>query len=485
MKKVTFTNATYRECSIAEHNDNYLISALPKRFSQKQFKSLMVQNLPKPDLELEVSDKITSILKMKKRVFIPTREHLNIYECLFSLMELGYDCRNPTDPSVIEWTADIADPDIPLPEIDEDSDTISDGMTILGKTGLGKSRSVERVLTTCFPQVILHNNKDFDDLQITYLKVDMPHDGSRGGLCKAILRAFDDVLKDFVDESYYEKYAKPHKARQASIPDMIDGIHTLMRIYHVGLLVVDELQNLLVEGLNNRNKTLQFFDSLSNNAEVPVLRIGTSDALNLFRKNHRHVRRAGFTVEVQPMDISSRYWNDLIDELFKYQMSSKVIELTDDTRAYLYELTQGYPYALIALWQQIQIYAVKFENTKVCLDHKKIKEIWKTKFPLLCRVFNAIKNGRTGQLDDILDAQHFIEIGNIDQAIKYINRAIRNSRLTGVAAQEIDEGLDVMLEGEELNPKQIEKLAKAKQQLQSQIGNIKKGQTYEAEQVTK
>jgi DNA-binding ferritin-like protein (Dps family) len=479
MKKVTFTKARYRQCSKLEHNANYLISSLPEKLSQRQFKHRIALYLPEPNLSLNKPDKIDSILKIKRDLFIPTRQHLDFYDYIYSLMLLGYDSRNPLEATVIEWTYDIADVDIPL-DVPNEPDTTSDGTTIIGKTGLGKSRAIDRILHSCFPQVILHQKTEFEEIQVTYLKVDMPHDGSRGGLCKAILQALDNVLKEFVTERYYDIYVKPDRAREPSIPSMERGIHMLLRKFHVGLLVIDELQNLLVEGLINRNKTLQFFDSLSNQAEVPVIRIGTSDALNLFRRKHRHIRRAGCaTIEVQPMDFTNKYWQEITDQLFSYQFTEKKLVKTESIVELFYDLTRGYPYALISLWQQIQIHAINFENTKSELTEGKIREIWKTKFPLLCRVFNAIKNGQTGRLDDILDAQHFIEIGNIDQAIKHINHAIKHSKITGVAAKDIAEGIDTMVEGEELSPKQKEKLEKVKNKLCENIGTIKLGQTYE------
>ena len=476
--KTTFKKAKYRQCTIPVHNDNYLITALPEKFTQKQLKNCLSLNLQAPIMAMSKDDKVSSIRQVKKKLFIPNREHIKLYEYLYGLITLGYENRNPIEPSVIEWTFDIADPDIPL-NIENDSDTISEGSTMIGKTGLGKSTIMNRILFTCFPTIITHHEDDFDDIQIVYLKIDMPHDGSRGGICKAIFKAFDKTLKKFEDNNYYKMYASPEKSRSPSIDVMEENIHILLRKYHVGILVIDELQNLLVEGKINRNKTLQFFDSLVNNAEVPVVRIGTSDSLNLFNKNHRHIRRAGPSVfEAKPYAKDDKYWGNIIDELIKYQFAPKPLIRTEAIDNLLYDLTRGYPYALIALWQQIQIYIVTIAKNDKPITESKIRNIWKQKFPLVSRVFKAITNNRTGKLDDMLDAQHFLEVGNIEQALKHIEHALNHSDLKGPAAQAVSSAL-TDIEKDVHSPEQIEKIKSIRAKADKRIGNIKAGQTYE------
>lgn len=226
---------------------------------------------------------------------------------------------------------------------------------------------------------------------------------------------------------------------------------------------------------------LNFLSTLTNCSHVPIVRVGTSDALHLFKVKKTNIRRKGSTFELLPYQENNKYWQQILDALFDFQFALKPLPDTTENRTFLYELTQGYPYALLALWRELQIDAVKAGVKQKEFTHKKIDEVWRKRFPLLRTVFRAIKHHRTGSLNDLLDAQHFLDTGYFDQAIKHLRQLAQDPAVKGRSAEEIASSIDVMLDEVDLDAKQLEKVEKVKLKLKDKVGKLKSGQTYEGE----
>lgn len=475
--KPTYQSAVYRDDVLEEHRDNPLITGLPRRFEPTKAHRRLKAIPTLPAQKLSSANKIELLMGLEKRITIPTAHHLDLYQHLYARIVAGYESRNPVLPQVIEWILDAAE-DEPVFELDDEDDPTSTGTGIIGKTGLGKSTTTLGVLRRLIPQCILHTKENFQDLQITYLVIDMPHDGAIESLCQNFFRAIDSALElTDKEESYFAHYS----TKKVKPNLMLQKIHFLCRKYHLGLLVIDELQNLLVQSPNRRQLMLNFLSTLTNYSHVPIVRIGTSDALHLFKVKKTNIRRKGATFELLPYAEKNKYWQQILDALFSFQLAPLPLPDTAGNRTYLYDLTQGYPYALLALWREIQIDAVKAGAKQKAITHKKIDEIWGKRFPLLRTVFRAIKHHRTGSLNDLLDAQHFLDTGYFDQAIKHLRHLAQDPNIKGRSAEEIADSIDVMMDEVDLDAKQQEKIAKVKQKLSEKIGKIKAGQTYGAE----
>ena len=59
--------------------------------------------------------------------------------------------------------------------------TSSSSFTLMGFSGIGKSTAIEKILLL-YPQVLLHENP-VNRLQVVWLKLNCPHDGSLKTLC--------------------------------------------------------------------------------------------------------------------------------------------------------------------------------------------------------------------------------------------------------------------------------------------------------------
>lgn len=468
---------TYRTDVLEAHRNNPLITGFPGQFEPSEVHSRLKKIPTIPENELTSSNKLELLMGLEKRIRIPTFHHLDLYQHIHARIVSGYESRNPILPEIIEWTLDAADDD-PIFDLDDEEDSTSTGTVVIGKTGLGKTATTISVFRRLFPQCIPHTKEYFQDIQITYLIFDMPHNGTTRSLCLNFFKAIDDALRLTETEESYHSYYSKHKTDEHI---MLQKIHFLCRRYHVGVLVIDELQNLLVQPPKKRQIMLNFLDTLTNQSHVPIVKIGTSDALHLFKVKKRNIRRKGKTFEILPYAENNKYWKELIDALFNFQFAPIPLPDTKENRDYLYELTQGYPYAVLALWRELQTDAVTKGSKQTAITHKNIDNIWKKRFPLLRTVFRAIKHHRTSGLNDLLDAQHFLDTGFFDQAIKHLRRMAKDPNIKGRSAEEISAAIDVMMDEADLKPDQQEIVETVKQRLQNKVGRLKSGQTYDEE----
>lgn len=466
--KVTIVDAQYHETNNLLHANNPLISALPPKVSAKTFReatTIKLKNLKAAD---DSADERIKAVRQLKKLFLPNFTHYEVYSHLYDTIVSAYEDRNPSESQVIEWTYELASPEFDFDGHDNDpveGSTTSENSVLTGPSGAGKSTFARNTIRRLFPQVIRHPTLDLVNPQITYLFVDMPHDGTRSGLCLNIFRALDEALTNFD----CPKYAKLYEGEK--IEKMQSAIHVLFREFHVGLCVIDEFQNLNVSGKNLIHQMLQFFDSMTNNARVSVLKIGTSDAIKIFQSKHRHIRRAGDVSELSAYQKGSKDWGLLIDTLFDLQFVKHRVEKTDKLSDLLFELTCGFPYAVVKLWQLAQIEAINSGKEKLSLSL--LRNVYKRHFGLLHTVFSAIRRKNTSKFEDLISVQQFLDKGEVKQAIKHLMHFIRSDQFNGSALVHMVEAVDAMESDIDLSPEDKIAIAKVKTDLESKVAAIK------------
>ena len=97
-------------------------------------------------------------------------------------------------------------------------------------------------------------------------------DGSLKQLLGAILAKFDDML----GTSYRKSIG-----RGRTIDELILDVAKIAAQHHLGLLVIDEIQNLFDASGVGQAKMLNFFVTFANEAKIPVVTVGTTRALKL------------------------------------------------------------------------------------------------------------------------------------------------------------------------------------------------------------
>lgn len=159
------------------------------------------------------------------------------------------------------------------------------GKLIIGVSGGGKSTGTELTLKH-IPQVLVHQNtsdKYIQHEQIIWLKVECSPTGSIKGMCLKIIGEIDRILG--------KNYSARVSGGKVNVDKLMMEIKHLSILHSVGVLVIDEIQHL--KATKDNEKVLNFFLTLSNEINLPIIYIGTQEAVQkVFSKNHRYARRA-------------------------------------------------------------------------------------------------------------------------------------------------------------------------------------------------
>ena len=178
--------AIYRASSIPQYKGNPLIEALPPLMETQQVKAGLtgdVQFAPK-DIYAGARERAHIISSLLDDFFQPLSAHIQLEEKISIIMRQGYVGRNLADGSLNTHMQNgyerVMTGDLEVCRFEHAKSTAS-SLSLIGCSGSGKSTTISRIFST-YPQVIYHEERNFT--QITYLKVDCPHDGTLKNLCR-------------------------------------------------------------------------------------------------------------------------------------------------------------------------------------------------------------------------------------------------------------------------------------------------------------
>lgn len=232
--------------------------------------------------------------------------------------------------------------------------------SVIGISGLGKSTALQRVLSL-FPQVIKHEwykGKPLVCKQVPYLVVQTPHDASIKALCLDIMLQIDNLIGT-------EHYKRAITNRLTG-DMMVSQISQITKNVNLGLLVIDELQNVSYGKSGGGTKLLNFLVQLINSAHLSVCMVGTPRVLSTLQQEFRSARRATGLVY-------DRLQNDgefalLLNTLWRYQFTEERTDLTPELRNWIYRKTQGVPDILVKLLYHAQQLALMDGTEHLCLE---------------------------------------------------------------------------------------------------------------------
>ena len=119
----------------------------------------------------------------------------------------------------------------------------ADSFTVIGTSGIGKSTAINKAIGLITQDKIINISCPHTRI-IPCIVVQCPFDASVKGLLYEILRKIDEAL----GSDYYNKALKIRAST-----DMLIGSVSQAAINHIGLLVVDEIQNVV-----NNKTTAEF-----------------------------------------------------------------------------------------------------------------------------------------------------------------------------------------------------------------------------------
>ena len=211
----------------------------------------------------------------------------------------------------------------------------SDSFTIIGTSGIGKSSAISRAISVIAENRIIET-KNLCTPIIPFLVVQCPFDSSVKGLLFEILRKVDETLG-----SNYYQFAL--KARATT--DMLIGSVAQVALNHIGMLVVDEIQN--VANSKNGKSLIGALTQLINNSGISICMVGTPESAVFFEQAMQLARRSvGLKYTTMNYD---EYFQSFCKVLFKYQYTKQRTEITPVIIEWLYEHSSGIVSVVISL----------------------------------------------------------------------------------------------------------------------------------------
>lgn len=244
----------------------------------------------------------------------------------------------------------------------------SDSFTIIGCSGIGKSSAISRAINLITENRVIEIEQPYIKI-IPCLVVQCPFDSSVKGLMLEILRKVDETL-----ESDY--YANAVKSRNATT-DMLIGVVSTIALNHIGLLIVDEIQN--VVNSKNGKSLVGMLTQLINNSGISICMVGTPESKVFFEQAMQLARRS-LGLEYGAMAYNEEF-RGICKVLYSYQYIQQPAEITDTVIEWLYEHSAGVISVVVSLIHDAQEIAIL--NGKEILNLDTLNEAYQKRLSLL------------------------------------------------------------------------------------------------------
>lgn len=244
----------------------------------------------------------------------------------------------------------------------------SDSFTIIGTSGIGKSSAISRAISLITENRIIETDKPYTKI-IPCLIVQCPFDSSVKGLLLEILRKVDEELGT-------DHYIHAVKSR-ASTTDMLIGAVSSIALNNIGMLVVDEIQN--VVNSKNGKSLIGALTQLINNSGISICMVGTPESTVFFEQAMQLARRSvGLQYTTMKYD---EYFQSFCKVIFKYQFLKNHTEITAAITEWLYEHSAGVISVVVSLIHDAQEIAIL--TGKEVLNLETLNEAYQQRLSLL------------------------------------------------------------------------------------------------------
>lgn len=338
---------------------NPYLDAMPDMLSPEQFASAVASYPPIPhDLAQMSPEERRGLLPSLASIYVPMPYQYAIYDTLYRAISTTYRTAD-----VWESTRRI---NAYYCGVSGNYATQADSGSILGVPGCGKTATVRRCLST-MPQVIEHteyHGQPCYGKQVLWLHVECPSDCSVKTLGFGIMAALDRAIGS--------KYLQSTQGlRSVSASAIAVQTKILLTNHHVGLLVVDEIQNAVLTARKTRQEKplLRFLVELTNETMTSIYFIGTPVAEELF-VSQEHLKRRTRGIRLAPFRPDGAYL-DFVRKIWPYQYTAQAAELTTSIGNKTYDCSGGIPAYIIKIFGESQAQALI--QGRSCIDEKIIQ----------------------------------------------------------------------------------------------------------------
>ena len=301
--------AIYNDAILPEHQGNPFIEALPPKLPWEEVMEVFSNY---PDYAEDIADHPDPLVRDEYLNRIEElRQPLSEYEACFRAIERaikkGYSAKNPFTPTTAQFLHYLVDE---RPDIEPRTGFFKpkgEGLTLIGESGVGKTSMLEQILSY-FPSVIEHNSYKGKTLefkkQVVWIKVDCPSNSSVRDLCEEILASLDLSLD--------REKTKP----AGTIGALIRQLEQNIKSNFLGMLVIDEMQNLQFKRTGGENNLLKFLHRLVNKLGVPLFFVANPPFDATLIKELKAARRAesGYHRNMSVLSKDSDSWKAFVQQ---------------------------------------------------------------------------------------------------------------------------------------------------------------------------
>lgn len=382
--------AVYREQELEQYRGNPMIEALPPIPGDE---SEIIQHLAgfikictPEEKQMKPLLRIHSLNRIHQSFFYPFAQVRQLDTAIQMMIRSAYINRNPISAEyrqkliAMDREASENNSDVwinAIPEL---------GTVVYGVPGSGKTRALRQCLNY-YPPLIRHTEYQgtpFTKTQIPWLMVDAPYDGDYVTFCRSVFKVIDERC----GTNYHDKYG--YSTYNPST--MILHMRKLLFLNNVGILIVDEVQNLL-RCKNGSDEMMAFFVSLTNQLGVPIIFCGTSNAIKLFQKRMSLARRqlgAG-NMKFEAIERDNSEWTNMMKYLWRGYILQEEMSLNEDLLDAFWDYSQGLIGIVVVLFCQVQIRALL--SGRESFDIQLLKNTYDIDLAIIKPMLEAIKSG--------------------------------------------------------------------------------------------
>lgn len=220
----------------------------------------------------------------------------------------------------------------------------SDSFSIVGCSGIGKSSAINRAISIITKNRMIEIEKPVTRI-IPCLIVQCPWDASVKSMLLEILRKSDELLET-------DYYSNALKVRATT--DVLIGVVAQVALQHIGLLIIDEIQNCVTA--KGGKGLVSMLTQLINSSGISIGLIGTPDTLSLLESAFQLARRS-LGLQYNALN-NDEYFMGFCRLLFQYQYVQKDMEITPQIIDWLYEHSGGVASVVVSLIHDAQEIAI-------------------------------------------------------------------------------------------------------------------------------
>jgi len=396
--KGSVVEAKYSSPELPKYKGNPLIEALPRILSRQLIQKAL-QRSPKVPRNLD------SIPPHRRKHMVmdvyhfyqPLSVHFRLEGMTSRTLRDGYLARNPLDPSYSGTLKERLEFFKNKKAGESRFEPTAAGFSIIGMSGIGKSTGMSAVLSLT-PQVIVHSSyrgRPFTRLQVAWLRLECPQDGgSPAGLLYDFFQQMDDILGT--------NYTATYGLRGRNVDELLLFMAVVAANHSLGLLVVDEIQNLSKTKGGGASQIINFLVKLINTLNLSVILIGTYKAVNVLNNEFRLARRGSGQGDLvwdrMPFDDE---WQLYAEALWELHYVKNWTPLTSALSRVLHELSYGIPDIANKVFMAAQWRAIDSGVEMVTEDL--LRSVYRDEFRLVNQILEVLKSGDIAPLYSVQD----------------------------------------------------------------------------------